>query len=228
MWQARMQCRLRGCMIKLQPRVMLQETTPTCPWTCPMISVPSELKQAQPTLSNPSIEALTLLLVSFAFLVIVSWSLALIRASQRDAECALLSVSDRENMRPSEANAARIVIDTIQAAAEQRRRLTAACVIVLITFPARTAFDLLNAYSNFNDPVNPACGLCESCQTTPYIIRNWLDHTPEFRSIVIAVSSPLPLTLSLWLLTKAHARVRLIAADVERAVRAHAGDTDGV
>jgi hypothetical protein len=31
------------------------------------------------------------------------------------------------------------------------------------------------------------------------------------------VSSPLTLTLSLWLLTKAVARARLIAADVERA-----------
>jgi len=32
----------------------------------------------------------------------------------------------------------------------------------------------------------------------------------------VAISSPLPLTLSLWLLTKAHAQARLIAADVQR------------
>ena len=32
----------------------------------------------------------------------------------------------------------------------------------------------------------------------------------------MALSSPLPLTLSLWLLTKAHAQARLIAADVQR------------
>ncbi len=166
-------------------------------------------------------EALTLLLVTIAFLAIVSWVVALFRLSERDAARALLSANYGGNMRTSEANAAKIVGDTMQAAVEQRRRLTAACVIVLITFPARAAFDLLHAYAIFNDPLNPACGECDPCQSTPYIISIWLDHTPEFRSIVVAMSSPLPLTLSLWLLTKAHTRVRLIAADVERA---RAGD----
>ena len=104
----------------------------------------------------------------------------------------------------------------MQAAAEQRQYLTAACVIVLILSPARAAFDLLQAYSLFNNPFNPACG-----QSTPLLINIWLDNTPELQPIVVAVSSPLPLTLSLRLLAKAHARVRLIAADVERA---RAGD----
>ena len=52
-------------------------------------------------------------------------------------------------------------------------------------------------------------------------INIWLECTPEFQPIVVAVSSLLPLTLSLWLLAKEHARARLIAADVERA---RAGD----
>ncbi len=55
------------------------------------------------------------------------------------------------------------VADTLQAAAEQRRRLTAACLIVLITFPARAAFDLLQAYAKFNDEINIACGPCDAC-----------------------------------------------------------------
>jgi hypothetical protein len=166
-------------------------------------------------------EALTLLLVSIAFLVIVSWCVALFRLWERDAERALIFVNNRGNIRPTEANAARIVTDTMQAAEQQRRRLTAACVIVLIAFPARAAFDLLNAYGSFNDPYNPACGSCDSCQSTPFLINNWLNYTPEFQASVVAVSSPLPLTLSLWLLTKGHSRARLIAADVERA---RAGD----
>ena len=166
-------------------------------------------------------EALTLLLVSIAFLVIVSWSVALFRLSEREAARALQSVNGRGNIRPSEANAARIVADAMQAAAEHRRRLTAACVIVLITFPARSALDLLLAYADFNALYNPACGTCDSCQSNQVLINNWLTYTPEFQPIVVAVSSPLPLTLSLWLVTKAHARVRLIAADVERA---RAGD----
>jgi hypothetical protein len=49
----------------------------------------------------------------------------------------------------------------------------------------------------------------------------FINYTPEFQPIVVAVSSPLPLTLSLWLLTKGHARARLIAVDVQRA---RAGD----
>jgi hypothetical protein len=136
---------------------------------------------------------------------------------ERVAARALLSVNDQRNIRASEANAARIVVDTMQAAAKHRRRLTAACLVVLITFPARAAFDLLHAYAIFNDPFNPACGQCDPCQSTPILINTWLHYTPEFRSIAVAASSPLPLTLSLWLLTKAHTRARLIAADVERA-----------
>jgi hypothetical protein len=166
-------------------------------------------------------EALTLLLVSVAFLVIVSWSVALFRMLERVAARALLANSDGWNMGASEANAARIVADTMQFAAEQRWRLTAACVIVLVTFPVRAAFDLLKAYGTFNDPLNSACDPCDSCQSIPYLIRLWLDRTPEFRSIVVAVSSPLPLTLSLWLLTKAHTRVRLISAEL---ARVRAGD----
>ena len=162
-------------------------------------------------------EALTLLLVSIAFLVIVSWSIALFRVAERVAARALLSVHDRGNMQASEANTARIVEDTMQAAAEQRRRLTAACVIVLVTFPARAAFDFLQAYAFFNAPHNNACGPCDACQSTHSLVHHWLNFTPEFQAIVVAVSSPLPLTLSLWLLTKARARVRLIAADLEKA-----------
>jgi hypothetical protein len=106
----------------------------------------------------------------------------------------------------------------MQAAAEHRRRLTAACVIFLITFPARAALDLLLAYADLNDQANPAaCGLCDPCQDTQILNAIWLNYTPEFQAIVVAVSSPLPLTLSLWLVTKAHSRARLIAADVEQA-----------
>ena len=170
-----------------------------------------------------SSEALTLLIVSVAFLAIVSWSSALFRMLERFSARVLLqfTLNDRGNIPAHEANVARIVADAMQAAAEHQRRLTAACVIVLVTFPARVAFDLLNAYADFNDPFNNDCSQCEPCQSTRILINTWLIYTPEFQPIVVAVSSPLPLTLSLWLLTKFVARARLIAADVERA---HVGD----
>ena len=168
------------------------------------------------------IEALTLLLVSFAFIVIVSWSAALVRIAQRVAARALLAATARVDMLVPETNAAKLVVDTAEAAVGHRWRLTAACVIVLVTFPARAAFDLLYAYSSFADPYNPACSLCGPCQSNRYLIRRWIRYTPEFQPIAVALSSPVPLTWSLWLISKAHARARLIAADVQR-VRAVAG-----
>jgi hypothetical protein len=168
-----------------------------------------------------SSEALTLLLVTIAFLAIVSWSVALFRMLERVAARVLVAANGGRNTQPSEENAARIAADTMQAAAEQRRRLTAACVIVLVTFPARAAFDFLQAYAFFNAPHNNACSPCDACQSTPSLVHHWLNFTPEFQAIVVAVSSPLPLTVSLWLLTKAHERVRLIAADVERSRAGH-------
>jgi uncharacterized protein (DUF983 family) len=54
-------------------------------------------------------------------------------------------------------------------------------------------------------------------------INIWLDYTPEFQPIVVAVSSPLTLTLSLWLLTKAIVRARLIAVALDEE-RAREGD----
>jgi hypothetical protein len=130
-------------------------------------------------------------------------------------------LNDRSNIQAPEANAAKIVADTMQGAAGHQWRLTAACAVVLITFPARAAFDLLLAYSLFNDPYNNDCSQCDPCQSTRIFISTWLNYTPEFQAIAVAVSSPLSLTLSLWLLTKAVAHARLIAADIERA---RAGD----
>ena len=164
-----------------------------------------------------SSEALALLLVSIAFLAIVSWSVALFHMLERAGKRALHSATDCRNMLASEAIAAKIVTSTMQASEEHRRRLTAACIIVLITFSTRAAFDFLFAYSTFDDPQNASCGQCDQCQSQRYLVRKWLEFTPEIQSIVVATSSPLPLTLSLWLITKAHVRARLIAADIERA-----------
>ena len=61
-------------------------------------------------------------------------------------------------MRASEANSAKIVADTMQFAADQRQRLTVACVIVLITFPVRAAFDLMQAYAAFKAPISTELG----------------------------------------------------------------------
>ena len=114
-----------------------------------------------------------------------------------------------------------IVDDSMHAAAEQRRRLTLACVIVLVFFPCRAAFDLLQAYASYDVRYNSLCpSPCGTCQSTQYVVRAWLAYTPEFQPLVVALSSPLPLTVSLWLITSAHTRALAIHRNVQLAMKA--------
>ena len=47
-----------------------------------------------------------------------------------------------------------------------------------------------------------------------YVVRAWLAYTPEFQPLVVALSSPVPLTLSLWLITAAHTRALALQANM--------------
>ena len=164
------------------------------------------------------LEAIALLLICAAYLIIVPLSVAMFRRAERVGANALVAVADhtsRDEQRTDDVAA--IVDDTIQAAVQQRRRLAIACVVVLITFPARAAFDLLNAYTSFNDPYNPTCGLCDPCQSDRYFIYVWIAYTPEFQAIAVALSSPLPLAVSLWIITSAHAQAYTIWLNILRA-----------
>jgi len=179
---------------------------------------------ARTALSVQSVfEALVLLVISVAFAIRVAMSVAAFRGAERAALDALADASGRgetaELRRQTRQTAAAldIVNDTMRIAAEQRRRLVAACLIVLIAFPVRAAYDLLQALANFAEPLNPACGDCESCQSDRYLIHKWLIYTPEFQPIVVALSSPLPLVVSLWLITSAHAQAFAISLSVLRA-----------
>ena len=100
---------------------------------------------------------------------------------------------------------------TRSAAVDQRRRFLAACLIVLATFAVRAAYNIMSAYTGFNDPYNPApaCGLCDACQTERFLIFTWMSFTPEFQPIVVALSSPLPLAVSLWLMMSQEERTFL-------------------
>ena len=143
--------------------------------------------------------------------------------------------------RASTTAAIAIVGDSMRAAAEQRRRLTLACVVVLISFPCRIAFDLLQAYGTydvqFNELCPSPCGTCQSNQcvrrslpaalfcnnVNMYVVRAWIRYTPELQPLVVALSSPLPLTVSLWLITAAHTRALALQAAVQQYA---AGDDD--
>ena len=163
-------------------------------------------------------EAIALLLIALAFVVVVIFSIAMFRRAERVGNEALLSATTRLNTADRRtATVLAIVDDTVRAAAEQRQRLVVACTVVLVTFPARAAVDLLNSYASFNDPYNPACTICGPCQSLPYLIKTWLIYTPEFQPIIVTLSSPLPLVVSLWIITQAHTRAFGIAFNVLRA-----------
>ena len=158
-------------------------------------------------------EALGLLLTAFAYAVLVALSVAIFRRVEEVGTAALVAVDTGV----STSKSLKISVDNaVNAAAEQRRRLTIACVVVLITFPARAGFDLLQAYSSFDAGYSAFCGPCGDCQTNQYVVRAWINYTPEFNSITVAVSSPLPLVLSLWLITTAHARALAFTASIRK------------
>jgi hypothetical protein len=173
-------------------------------------------------------EAVALMATALSYLLLVLRNVTVYRRAEHVATTALMSLADRTErgnvsvpaafadsdytgaadatVQLAKASAVEVMEDTQKAAAEQRRRLVAACAIVLVSFPARAAFDLLYAYGLFNDPDNPACGQCDPCQSEQNLIQVWLEYTPEFEPVVVAMSSPLPMIWSLWLMMSAWER----------------------
>jgi len=176
-------------------------------------------------------EATALLLIASTYLLLVTLSVAIFRQAEKVAARALTF----GQFRGTRAATTAIVDDSLRAAAEQRRRLTFACIVVLVSFPCRAAFDLLQAYCTYNVQFNglcpSPCGTCQSTQCVPpflycffrnrlhmYVVRAWLAYTPEFQPLVVALSSPVPLTLSLWLITAAHTRALALQANMRLAM----------
>ena len=117
-------------------------------------------------------EATALLLISSMYLVLVTLSVSIFRQAEKVAARAL-DATHSNNASTTAATA--ILGDAMRAAAEQRRRLTLACVVVLISFPCRVAYHLLQAYANYDVHVNvlcpSPCSMCQSKETG----RNHLD-----------------------------------------------------
>jgi hypothetical protein len=109
-------------------------------------------------------EATALLLISSTYLLLVTLSVAIFRQAEKVAARAIQLQSTR-------VAATVIVDDSMRAAAEQRRRLTFACIVVLVSFPCRAAFDLLQAYCTYDVQYNALCpnpcGACQPNQCVP-------------------------------------------------------------
>ena len=164
------------------------------------------------------LEAVVMTLISTGYFILVPLSVAVFRRAERVGTQALVSVSSRMNAGDHRTEAAVAIVDeTVQAAAEQLRRLVIACVVVFVTFPARAAFDLLQAYSFSADPYNPACGTCDACQSNRYLIQTCLIYASEIQPIIVALSSPLSLFVSLWIITGAQMQSFAISLNILRA-----------
>ncbi len=204
-------------------------------------------------------EAAALMITALSYLLLVIRNIALYRHAEEVSSSSLKSLlhinecqvsvpavfadvdytgAADASVQLSRGSAVEIVEDTQRAAAEQRRRLIAACAVVLVSFPARAAFNLLNSYSQFryvtlfqslfctkrlllcSDPKNTACGSCDPCQSEQFLINIWLNFTPEFQPIVVAVSSPLAMMWSLWLMMSAwERRHMLLGVDASKEVK---------
>jgi hypothetical protein len=172
-------------------------------------------RQRQAESIKATFDAIALLLISVTFVVVVSWIVILFHKVERIANRALLFAGQRtfkEMQRVRVANidapgpedqVATRIGHYVQIAAKRRRRLTKACIMVLVTFPARAVLEVLTSVS-FYAVFNRECNVREPCQSNEYLISIWLFLTPEFRPIIVALSSPLPVMLSLWLVTKMH------------------------
>jgi len=163
-------------------------------------------------------ESVALVLVTCAYLFLVTLSVSIFRQAEKVAAHALLSLPVSAGRQNQTAMAKAVVDDTMHAAAEQRRRLTFACVVVLMSFPCRAAFNLLESYAAFDVQHKVTCNACGECQPIQYVIKAWILYTPELQPLVVALSSPLPLTMSLFLITAAHTRALALQANVRLAM----------
>jgi hypothetical protein len=162
-------------------------------------------------------DAIAFLLIAVTFAGVVCWIVALFHKVEQIANRALLFSGKRnfKEMQSPESGAVRIdglsgqlairIGNYIQTASKKRQHLTRACIIMLITFPARAALEVLTSVSFFA-VFNSDCNVQEACQSNEYLISIWMFLTPEFRPIVVSLSSPVPMMMSLWLVSKMHSR----------------------
>jgi hypothetical protein len=91
-----------------------------------------------------------------------------------------------------------LVGEALLEATVQRRRIVAACLVIVVTFIPRCVYSVFSAYGSINTAFNSACAQCGSCQNNHSLINTWLGLTPEILLIVVACSEPIALSVCLW------------------------------
>ena len=176
--------------------------------------------------------------VAAAFVLIGAWSIAsslraeskgkqgLLTASKLPPAVALLHLTSASTgggmtflERNSTANtttmAMAVVRNSIDASRDQRRRLLPTCLYITVAFTLNAAWSVIVAYTVSSEKY--VCGdFCDPCQSQEFLIYYALYYTPELENVIYALSSPMPLLLSLWFITAARLRARSIAREMKR------------
>jgi len=111
------------------------------------------------------LESSALLLICIDYLVVVALSVALFRQAEEAGNHALMTLLPGGHQNSRTEAVAAVVEVTVQAAVAQRRRLSLACGIVLLTFPLRVAYAIMNALS-IRTLRSYECDYCDTCQST--------------------------------------------------------------
>ena len=82
-------------------------------------------------------------------------------------------------------------------------RMIVACAAVALTLCPRAAYAAFRAFTIvFQNNTDTCVGACDSsCMNQFSLMQRWLDFTPEFRVLVVLVSSPLLMLIVLWSMT---------------------------
>jgi hypothetical protein len=84
-----------------------------------------------------------------------------------------------------------------------RRRFVATTAFVFVAFVLRAVYSTMHAVTlQFKDTITESCpSLCDECRNEYALVLNWMSYTPEFKLLIVLVSSPLALLVALWGMT---------------------------
>jgi hypothetical protein len=85
-----------------------------------------------------------------------------------------------------------------------RLRIVCTAAFVFVAFLVRSAFSTMYAIANQLQDLDKFCpeSSCDvSCHNVYTHVAEWMDHTPEFETLVVLVSSPIALLVALWGMT---------------------------
>jgi hypothetical protein len=155
-------------------------------------------------------KAVVLILVVCLYLIVGPFCLQILRKAEQHIQASLTRLKCLEQA-PSSADepgvfssaldkAVGILESPLQAAIQQRWRLLFAFNLCFWTNFPRLVHDIMYLIGNWNSVRSLDCGSCGYCQSFNWLMSEWLWLTPEFQVVTFAISSTLPLALSLLLL----------------------------